>query len=106
MIKKPSIPKWPQFLIRLVIPKNLQQAVIGDLEEELYKRSLNGQSKPQIWYWWQVLAISCHFLKESIANSPLNHRNIETGLPANQKIAGRFGKLLHGLGQDLRYAFR
>jgi predicted permease len=98
MKKQHSIPKLPGLLIKLIIPNDLQQSVIGDLEEEFGKQNQDGIISFRLWYWLRVFDISGHFLK---------HRFHGTNIMGNSNSSVIFFRgIFNGLGQDLTFAAR
>lgn len=65
-MNKCSPPRIAEALLEKVLPADLKEPLLGDLEEEFQQIQFN-QSKQacQIWYWRQALLTSFHFFSQT-----------------------------------------
>ena len=65
-MNKCSPPRIAEALLEKVLPADLKEPLLGDLEEEFQQIQFN-QSKQacQIWYWRQALLTSFHFFNQT-----------------------------------------
>jgi len=65
-VNKCSPPRIAEALLEKVLPADLKEPLLGDLEEEFQQIQFN-QSKQacQIWYWRQALLTSFHYFNQT-----------------------------------------
>ena len=65
-MKKLSPPRIAEALLEKVLPADLKEPLLGDLEEEFQQIQLK-QSKQacQVWYWRQALLTSFHYFNQT-----------------------------------------
>lgn len=77
--KKPSFPPLPpgplpphlqppllcQLLLEWLLPEQLQDAILGDLQEEFIQRQQQSRSRARWWYRQQALHAAWHFLTQT-----------------------------------------
>ncbi len=97
-MKVPALASW---LLRLVIPVDDRDGILGDLEETL-RTGLPGSGTfgMRLWYWRQTLSLSAQFLRERVADRGQVPRACSASVPISGSSAP--GTLI----QDLRYATR
>src|SRR5262245_33845994 len=61
MKKTPSPPNIALLLLRLTLPDDVQESVIGDLEEEMAALSGWKSLGVRLWFFWQAIVISGHY---------------------------------------------
>src|SRR5215470_6551670 len=109
MKKKIRPPKGPLLLLRLILPVELQQSVIGDLQEELSEKERLTSIGARVWYWQQVMAITGYFVKDAIKQLRprlLSKRRSKQPGNLGGHMKRLFNKLTQGSGQDIQFAFR
>ena len=90
----PKIPRFFRALINLVVPHELRDTVVGDLEDEFceHRVPLLGLSKASNWYRRECLSIALSFSKERI-----NHRRkCSTSMRIRHKNTSIFNELKFG----------
>ena len=87
-------PRLAGWLLRLVLPAEDHETIAGDLEEMFRQEVLPhaGLRRARRWFWRQSLSIASARLLAHPTRPPLE--------------APRHGDIMHGLRQDIRYAFR
>src|SRR3990170_2130794 len=87
-------PRLAGWLLRLVLPEEDHEAIAGDLEEMFRQEVLPqaGLRRARRWFWRQSLSVAAARLLAHPTRPPLE--------------APRHGDIMHGLRQDIRYAFR
>jgi predicted permease len=111
MKNTPSPPDIALFLLRLTLPDDVQESVIGDLEEEM--AALTGWSslRVRLWFFWHATVISGHYFIDR--RSRKTHRRSVSSLEeAGREYSTSQAEKRKGVGsmssvwQDLRYGLR
>jgi putative ABC transport system permease protein len=84
-------PGLARLLLRLMIPRAHREFVLGDLEEEFAQIARESGGAARKWYWRQAVA--------SITWTSRGPAPSNTTVPTG-------GRLLHSVGQDVRFAVR
>jgi hypothetical protein len=71
MKKIPSPPNIALLLLRLTLPDDVKESVIGDLEEEMAALSEWKSLHVRFWFFWQAIVISGHYFVERRLRQPL-----------------------------------
>src|SRR5215510_14690158 len=61
MKKTPSPPNIALLLLRLTLPDDVKESVIGDLEEEMAALSEWKTLHLRLWFFWHAIVISGHY---------------------------------------------
>ena len=90
----PKIPRFFRALINLVVPHELRDTVVGDLEEEFceHRVPLLGLSKASNWYRRECLSIALSFSKERINQ----RREISTSRRIRPEMTSIFNDIKFG----------
>ena len=111
MKKTPSPPNIALFLLRLTLPDDVKDSVIGDLEEEMAALSGWNSLRVRLWFFHHAIVISAHYfvdrrLRRTIRGSASSLG--ETGLECSISHAeNRKGDgSMSSIWQDLCYGLR
>ncbi len=61
-------PKLATFLLMQFSPRPLRDCLLGDLQEEYYRRAIADKGKGNAWYWRQALRTSLHYISAQLAS--------------------------------------
>src|SRR5215475_15925869 len=84
MKKIPSPPSIALFLLRLTLPDDVKESVIGDLEEEMAALSGWKSFGVRLWFFWQAIIISGHYFVDRRLRQTLR-RHISSLIGAGQE---------------------
>jgi len=88
-LRPPSLADW---LLILLAPRRIRDAVLGDLREEYsrYAVAERGPTRARLWYWKQVLGVLSHYRSPLRVLAPWAHECVarQTGLLARALAAG------------------
>jgi predicted permease len=111
MKKTPSPPNIALFLLRLTLPDDVKESVIGDLEEEMAALSGRKSFGVRLWFFWQAIVISCHYfvdrrLRRTFRRSvsSLGEARRECSIPHAENRKGDGS--MSSVWQDLHYGLR
>ena len=89
---RPVVPRLALWLLQRRVPSQLQEFVIGDLEEGFQELAIaNGSAAARRWYWTQTISLA-------VRPWPLRRSEMESRPSRNSGFAA--------IGRDLRYGLR
>lgn len=109
MKKTPSPPIIALFLLRLTLPDDVNESVIGDLEEEMAALTGRNSLRVRLWFFRHAIVISGHYLVDRCARRILR-RSVSSLQGAGRECSVSHTENRKGVGsmsslwQDLRYA--
>jgi predicted permease len=111
MKKTPPPPKVALFLLRLILPGDVKESVVGDLEEEMAAQSGSHPLRARLWFLRQATIISIYFLTDWFVGRSINRlvSRLESGRLGYSRAHTEIEKgdgSMYSLWQDLRYGLR
>jgi predicted permease len=110
-MKTSQTPKVALFLLRLTLPGDLKESVIGDLEEEMAALDRSKPLRARLWFIWHATVISIHFIADRFAGLDLERPDLSVETE-RREYSGSHTEIKKGDGsmsslwQDLRYGLR
>ena len=97
-------PRWPERLLRRVLPVADADPLLGDLEQEWRERVSAGEPRrASLWYGLEALRLAAAFTVESVRERRRGRRRPGSGVAEH---GTRSGSMLGDLGKDVRYGLR
>lgn len=100
MTQPPRLATW---LVRLALPLDFREDLVGDLQAEYWARRDRGVSttRAAAWYWMHAAQCAGWRLRQRMWRRRKTPTRTQTGSHVN-----RIGETMHTLRQDLRFALR
>jgi predicted permease len=111
MKKSPSPPTIAIFLLRLTLPDDVKESVIGDLEEEMAALTGGSSLRVRAWFFWHAVTISGHYFVDRRLRQPYRRavssleesgREYSVSQTENKKRT----RSMSSIWQDLHYGLR
>jgi putative ABC transport system permease protein len=111
-MKKPLPPPKPAIvLLRLTIPDEARESIVGDLEEEMHAIADRGAYRARLWFLWQSAIIANRFLINRFLDRresrPLaNPQSLQNESAQSLTKIEKGSEIMSSIWQDLRFGLR
>jgi putative ABC transport system permease protein len=111
-MKKPLTPPTPAIvLLKLALPDEARESIIGDMEEEMHAIADRGVYRAHIWFLWQSAIIASRFIISRFLDRRdgrllTNPQNTRNELAQSRTKIEKGSEIMSSLWQDLRFGLR
>jgi putative ABC transport system permease protein len=111
-MKNPLVPPKPAIiLLKLTLPDEARESIVGDLEEEMHAIADRGAYRARLWFLWQSVIIASRFLISRFIDQRdgrllTNSQDMRNELAQPRTKIEKGSEIMASLWQDLRFGLR